>query len=353
MRAFGNQIRKDPITGRRVLVETEKPLKPDDYLVDRHVKSSAQCPFCPGNEPLTPHEIAAYGRPNPKVDAPGWKVRVVPNRFPAVTPDANHVILSRSKIGEESTAVDPSAASRPQDDVFQSMPAFGRHEVIVDHPDHKIEMADLEPAHIEIIVQAFRDRIREYEKDPRLKYALVFKNYGPRAGASLEHPHTQIVALPVIPSRADDEFQGSEGYFKKNKRCIFCDILQKEREAGTRITAQNDSFLAFSPFAARFPFELMILPTAHGSRFQDLSQKEVRDFAALLKTTLFKLKTTLKDPSYNLIVHSLPLGLPASPSFHWHVEIIPKLTRIAAFEWGTGFYVNPTSPEAASRSLSA
>ncbi len=319
------QLRKDPVTGRWVIVNTENPQK--EFTGLPHTRSTKTCPFCPGNESMTPPEIASF----PKKGGKGWQVRVIPNKFPA--------LRIEEKI--EKQAIGP----------YDKVGGFGAHEVIIENPEHDKEIADLPVEQVELILRMYRDRCLDLKKDARLKYILLFKNYGEAAGASLEHPHSQLIAMPIVPSRVLGEVKGSVDHFSRTERCIFCDILhQEETEKKLTVFAQ-DGFIALAPFASRFPFETWILPRTHEASFDSLGDNGLRSLAETLKTTLGKLKRALHDPSFNFMVHTVPMNGKDSESFHWHIEIIPNLTRVAGFELGTGFYVNPTPPEIAAEIL--
>ena len=232
------------------------------------------------------------------------------------------------------------------------MGGFGAHEVIIETPEHDKDIADLSQEQVELILRVYRDRCLDLKKDARLKYILIFKNYGAAAGASLEHPHSQLIALPIVPSRVLGEVKGALRHFEHTDRCIFCDILDQEHTEKKRTVYTEEGFIAISPFASRFPFETWILPNEHHASFDALSDEKIKALARTLKTTLSKLKHCLHDPSFNFMLHTIPIGGKETDSYHWHIEIIPILTRVAGFELGTGFYVNPTPPEIAARVLS-
>jgi len=326
-----SDFRKDAVTGRCVIMRTERMFKPGAYRVDKHQKQSQTCPFCPGKEAMTPGEIFALGRQaGAERDSGGWKIRVVPNRYAAVTPDAGPTEKSKG--------------------FYESAPAFGRHEVIVDHTAHDLEMADFDLEQLELVLRTYRERWRDASRAAGLRYAMIFKNFGQQAGASLEHTHSQLVALPFVPSRAADEIDGGARYFSEKNSCAWCDDRHSAQERGLEVFA-NKHFAVICPYAARFPFETHIVPVVHASDFTTLTDDAIPDLAAALKEILSRLKRLLDDPPYNFIIHSASLDMPIVSGFHWHIEIIPKLVRTAAFEWGTGFYVNPTPPEQAAEYL--
>ena len=322
------QLRKDPITGRWVIIRFESPQL--EFQHEPNQKSSRVCPFCPGNESMTPNEIyAVENKEKPKISR--WQVRVIPNKFPAL------------RI-EEST-------EKSADGIYDKVGGFGAHEVIVENPDHRIEIADLPVEQVEQILKVYRDRCLDLRKDARLRYILIFKNYGAAAGASLEHPHSQLIALPVVPSRVMDELKGAQRHYEHTERCLFCDLLDQERSEKKLTVFAEEGFVALAPFASRFPFETWILPREHQASFDALTDAKLKALAKTLKTTLLKLKTALNDPSFNFMIHTIPIQDRHVESYHWHIEIIPHLTQVAGFELGTGFYLNPAPPEAAASKL--
>jgi UDPglucose--hexose-1-phosphate uridylyltransferase len=187
--------------------------------------------------------------------------------------------------------------------------------------------------------------------DRRFKYILVFKNHGEAAGASLEHPHSQLIALPILPKQVVEELEGAKRYYANKERCIFCDIIRQEMESGVRVAAENADFVTLSPYAPRFPFETWILPRHHEAAFENSSSRIYENLARMLRSILSKADQVLDHPAYNLVLHTSPLQEDANEYYHWHLEIIPKLTKTAGFEWGTGFHINPTPPEEAARFL--
>jgi UDPglucose--hexose-1-phosphate uridylyltransferase len=327
-----SELRKDPVTGRWVIISSERRSRPSDFRIERHhVQRDDYCPFCNGHEDLTPPEIFAYrsngGRPN----GPGWDLRVVPNRFPALKVEGG--------------------LDREGDGMFDRMNGIGAHEVIIETPDHDKTLASMTEGEIERVLSAFRARVLDLKQDRRFRYILLFKNHGAPAGATLEHPHSQLIALPIVPDFVREEIEGARHHYADKERCVFCDIVKQELAAARRVIVENADIVALAPYAPRFPFETWLVPRRHGSRFEDAAQHEFESLARLLKSVLLRVNRTLESPSYNLIVHSAPFSEDASDAYHWHVELMPKLTRVAGFEWGTGFYINPTSPEEAARVL--
>jgi UDPglucose--hexose-1-phosphate uridylyltransferase len=325
------ELRKDPIIGRWVIISTDRAKRPSDFTREPVKAKGGFCPFCSGNESKTPPEVLAY-RPNGEsANAGGWTIRVVPNKFPALGIEGN---LSRQAEG-----------------MFDKMNGIGAHEVIVEAPEHEINLGDLSVKRIEDVFWAFRDRIVDLKKDRRFKYVLMFKNHGALAGATLEHSHSQLIALPIVPKYVAEELEGSKQYFLYKERCVFCDIIRQEIESGVRVVDENDSFLTLAPYAPRFPFETWILPRRHESSFENSSSHVYESLAKTLKNLLTRADQVLDNPAYNLVVHTAPLQEAATDYYHWHIEFMPRLTKTAGFEWGTGFYQNPTPPEEAARYL--
>ncbi len=231
------------------------------------------------------------------------------------------------------------------------MNGIGAHEVIIETPKHDMTLASLPARQVEDVLWAYRDRIIDLKRDRRFKYILIFKNHGDAAGASLEHTHSQLIALPVVPKRVTEEIEGANAHYNFKERCIFCDMIRQEIESKVRVIAENDGFLVMAPFAPRFPFEMWILPKAHQCAFEESQKREFEQLAPLLKDMLTRLDRVLDFPAYNYIIHTSPIGEASQDSYHWHMEIMPKLTKLAGFEWGTGFYINPTPPEESAKFL--
>jgi len=324
------ELRRDPITGRWVIISTEREKRPTSFKLTVERKGGF-CPFCEGNEQHTPSEIMAYRSNGSERDTAGWTLRVVPNKYPAL-----HIEGELNREGEG---------------MFDKMNGIGAHEVVVESPDHEMTMAKMEPTHIENVFWAFRDRMLDLKRDKRFRYILIFKNQGEAAGATLDHSHSQIIALPIIPKLASEEITGAKAYFNYKERCVYCDIIAQEKAESTRIVEENPDFIAISPFAARFPFETWILPKQHSAFFENAQKKEYESLSKLLRIVLTKMDRALATPPYNMIIHSSPFYENTQDFYHWHIELMPKLTKVAGFESGTGFYINPTSPEEAAQFL--
>jgi len=286
--------------------------------------------FCEGQEEKTPPEIAA-GRVDGRINGPGWTYRVVANKFPALRIEGD---------------LEPSGEG-----LFDRMSGVGAHEVVIETPDHTATLATLSPDAVADVLLAFRDRVVDLKKDPRFEYILVFKNHGAAAGASLEHPHSQLIATPIIPIMVSEELKGASEYYDMKERCVWCDVVHQERRARRRIIMESNGFVALAPFAPRFPFETWILPTQHRSAFEETGVEELRGLAEVLGGFLRRLDRVLGRPPFNFMLHTAPLREGPLDHFHWHLEIIPKLTNVAGYEWGTGFFINPVPPEDAAAAL--
>lgn len=324
------QLRKDPITSRWVIISTERGKRPLDFPPAPPPRQLGFCPFCPGNEDKTPPEIMAY-RKNGNPSDRRWSLRVVPNKFPALQIEGD---LDRTGEG-----------------IYDKMHGLGAHEVIIESPNHNDILSAMSEERVEDILWAYRDRILDLKKDDRFQYILIFKNYGEQAGASLEHPHSQLIATPIVPKRAREEVDGAKAYFDYKDRCIFCDMIRQELQHELRVIARNDDFVAIAPFASRFPFETWILPRNHEPFFQDAQKHDMVSCSKILKEVLGKMDHVLATPPYNYLIHSLPLQETEVNHYHWHIEIMPTLVKVAGFEWGTGFYINPVLPEDAAKYL--
>jgi UDPglucose--hexose-1-phosphate uridylyltransferase len=328
------ELRKDPVVGRWVIISTERSRRPTHFTAATPTRTSTACPFCPGSEDMTPPEVYSWRPQHPLPNGPGWQVRVVPNKFPALQIEGN---LDRRGEG-----------------LYDKMNGVGAHEVVIETPDHTADLADLDVGHIEQILIAYRERVIDLHRDRRFRYVLIFKNHGAQAGATLEHTHTQLIATPIIPKSIQEELEGSRRYYELKERCVFCDIVAQETadNNGRRVVTMNDRFVVLEPFAPRFPFETWILPRKHDDSFHMLSDdSEYRDLAVILKDTLQRLNQALERPPFNFVIHTAPVSDTSLEHYHWHLEIMPTLTRVAGFEIGSGFYINPTPPEDAAQYL--
>jgi UDPglucose--hexose-1-phosphate uridylyltransferase len=325
------EFRKDPIVDRWVIVATERSQRPSDFQLRPGTQCLSVCPFCAGHEAMTPGEVLAYRTCQIAPNTPGWAVRVVPNKYSALRPEAT---LEGGAEG-----------------LFETRRGLGFHEVIIETPEHDASLATLPIRHVEEVLRAYRHRLLDLQQDGRLRAALIFKNHGAAAGATLAHPHSQLIALPMIPKHLREELEGCARYYHEQGRCIFCDMIQQEVRLGRRVVHENAAFIALTPFASRLPYEVWVLPKTHEAWFEQASGEPDRLLAAMLQGVLRRSFNLLGDPPYNMMWHSAPWGDACARYYHWHLEIIPRLTGVAGFEWGTGFYINPTPPEEAARAL--
>jgi UDPglucose--hexose-1-phosphate uridylyltransferase len=324
------ELRRDPITGDWVVIASERAKRPSDFAARPRTSESedtSRCPFCPGNEAMTPPEIVAFRHPGSQRNGTGWWLRVVPNKFPALAVEGD---LNKTGFG-----------------MYDWMNGVGAHEVIIETPDHTRPFAFLETRQIEDVLWAYRARYLDLKKDPRLKYILLFRNHGRVAGASLSHPHSQLIATPMVPGEVMAEMAGMKRYESYRDRCAYCDIVNQERNEGSRLVTENEHFIAFEPYASKYPFETWVLPKRHGPSFASITPEEQTGFAAILSEALRRLYVVLDDPPYNFNLHTAPCDSDDRPDFHWHLEISPRLTIAAGFEMGTGIYINVTPPEVA------
>jgi len=325
------ELRRDPIHGRWVIISTERGRRPSDFVTEQPRPTGGFCPLCEGNEDKTPPEIIAFRDNGTPPNTPGWSLRVVPNKFPALHIEGD--------------------LNREGDGIYDKMNGIGAHEVVIETPLHYETIATLPLKAVKNVLWAYRERMIDLRRDQRLRYVLVFKNHGVAAGASLEHSHSQIIALPIVPRRVAEEIEGAKNYFNYKDRCVFCDIIRQELQQRSRLITENQAFLSIAPFASRFPFETWTLPKTHHPSFEHMESSLYEEAAQILSDTLQRLNHILDDPPYNYIIHTSSFPSVDQDYYHWHFEIMPKLTRVAGFEWGTGFYINPTPPEEAAQYL--
>jgi UDPglucose--hexose-1-phosphate uridylyltransferase len=325
------ELRKDPIVDRWVIISTERGMRPYDFSETPTRTQHGFCPFCYGNESKTPPEILAF-RPIPSTaNSSGWTLRVVANKFPALTTEG--------------------AISRVGEGMFDKISGNGAHEVIIESPNHETPLEELPVKSVEDTFWAFLQRIKDLKNDPRFRFILIFKNHGEAAGATLEHSHSQLIALPIIPETITEEVAAARRHYQYKERCIFCDLLHQERGDKRRVVSENEQFIALCPYAPRVPFETWILPKYHSARFENDGAAHFPLLAQIMKETLLRINRTLKAPPYNFYLHTSPLLGNYDEYYHWHLEIMPKTTKVAGFEQGTGCYINPTPPEEAAELL--
>ncbi len=321
------ELRRDPIVGRWVVIAPERADRPNALLRPMPEPQDApSCPFCPGNEAMTPPEILHRAGADR-----GWSLRVVPNRFPALRVETQ---LAHKGHG-----------------LYDSMAGVGAHEVIIETSEHARTLSQLPPAQLAEILRVWQERMVDLSRDLRLRSIFIFKNSGTPAGATLSHAHSQLVALPIVPPELQAELDGARAHYGRKERCIFCDVLAQELSDEARLVFENDGAVAFCPWAARSPFETWILPRTHGSSFESASGQELVALADALATMLRKMDKALEKPAFNLYLHTLPLREARNDWYHWHLELKPVLTLQAGFEWASGCFINPTPPEEAAAFL--
>lgn len=324
-------LRKDPIVGRWVIVAKSRAKRPHDFESSPRLRRGKFCPFCEGNEDSTPNEIIAYRNPGTQPNRKGWRVRVIPNKFPALEIEGD-----LQKRGEG---------------IYDMMRGVGAHEVIIESPQHLVSTSQLAEENLREVLWVYRDRLVDLKRDNRLVYGMIFKNVGAAAGASLEHTHSQLIVTPIVPINVGEEMSGSLEFYNYRGRCVYCDMIQQELATEKRIVVDAPGFLAFCPFASRFPFETWVLPKAHSSHYENIQKNGIEELAGMMRLVIAKIEAALDQPAYNYIIHTAPFDTQEIRHYHWHIEIMPSLTRAAGFEWGTGFYINPVPPEEAAAFL--
>lgn len=327
------ELRQDIVTGQWVVVATGRAVRPSAF--ERRgsappVVDSGDCPFCPGHETMTPPELLAVRPGGGKPDSPGWRVRVVPNMFPAFGSGR------------------PAAATTT---FFPRMAAEGTHEVIIHTPRHDLSLATMSAEEVGVVMSVYRRRYLANADDPHVRYVHIIVNHGRESGASLAHSHSQVFGAPLVPPLVRQELEGASRFDAANSGCVFCRMVSEELARGERLIAQNGSFLVVAPFASRLPFEAWVIPRSHRESFGLSSDEELRDLAKILKDMLCRYRDRLGDPSYNCYIHSAPCDGSGYPYYHWHLEAVPRLTIPGSFELGTSMWINITTPEQAAAYL--
>jgi UDPglucose--hexose-1-phosphate uridylyltransferase len=325
------EFRKDPVVDRWVIIAAERAQRPQRKPKRIRLPQSGICPFCAGSESMTPPAVLVLANDDASAHDASWSVRVVPNKYPALT---------------QSAGLTPA-----KDDLYHRLDAIGIHEVVIETPKHVADLAALSEIEIERILRAYRARMLHLRADRRWQYILIYKNQGIEAGATLAHSHSQIAALPMVPREPLEEFAAAEKHYAATGGCIYCKIIRSERENRARIIAKNDGFLAFCPFASRVAGETWILPERHASAFELAALADLSALARILHDLLKRLAARFDEPAFNYFIHSNPAHEPENPHYHWHLELLPKLQHVAGFEWGSGVYMNSLAPEEAARLL--
>ncbi|HEY3325152.1 MAG TPA: HIT domain-containing protein [Planctomycetota bacterium] len=326
-----SQLRKDPLSTRWVIIAADRAKRPSDFDFEPETAPPGFDPFLAGNEDKTPPEIAAFRQPGTQPNKPGWRVRVVPNKFPALQVEG-----SLNKRG---------------DGIYDLMQGLGAHEVIIDTPLSARSISELPEPQVQDVLWMYRDRLVDLRRDKRLKYGMVFKNVGRAAGATLYHSHSQLIVTPIVPLAVRQKLESCEAFYEYRGRCLLCDMVAQEMEQKSRVILDGGLFLVFQPYAPRTPFETWIVPKLHESHYETLAPQWCEELALVLKRTLARIEKGLGSVAYNYMVFTAPFDSAPLPHFHWHIEILPRLTKTAGFEWGTGFHINPVPPEDAAEFL--
>ncbi|MFA5035228.1 MAG: galactose-1-phosphate uridylyltransferase [Candidatus Margulisiibacteriota bacterium] len=330
------ELRQNPATREWVIIATERAKRPEDLgsgICPTSESSRQNCPFCPGKESLTPGEILAYREFGTQIDTPGWWIRIIPNKFAALAPDSRN--RDRTKVL----------------DFYSMMNGLGEHEVIIESPNHDQTIATMEEKQVEELFLAYRERYITLSKDPQFEMIIIFKNHGIAAGTSLHHPHSQLIATPITPMHIRHRLDESMRYFDDNGKCVYCVMIEKERQAKERVIMETDNFIAISPFAARSPFETKVYPKKHASSFDSILTSDAKELAYVMRTVLKKLYISLNNPDYNFVINSAPCHEKDVEYYHWNIQILPRVSAMAGFELGSGIYINTVIPEEAAKYL--
>ncbi len=329
--------RLDPLSGRWVIIAAGRGRRPNEFrLATRLAADPADCPFCPGHEGQTTPEIVAVGRPAGALgDSPGWNLRCFPNLYPALAADA---------------ADEPAPAG------LAARPGTGAHEVVVYDPRHDRGPTTVGPEVLAALLGLLQRRTADLAAEPAHRYVLAFVNHGPEAGATLAHPHGQIIATPLVPDTVAAKSARLQAHRRQGGGCLLCDLAAREEADGARLVAAGEHGVVLAPWASRLPYEMLLLPRRHAPDLIDATAAELLGLAEVLARALAALEELHPDPPLNLVLHGAPLvraeaDRAAAAAFHWHLEVVPRLTRLAGFEAGTGFSINAVPPELAAARL--
>ena len=376
-----SELRHDWLCDRWVIIAPQRNERPDDFApslgpVAIAAASQANCPFCCGHESETPPALAVYSADGPVDEAAQWLVRVVPNKFPAVNGVQTLKFATLASVegvkcslagdvelptelpiespGDASAAMAVELSSDgavPAIDLFHARHVSGAHEVIIESPQHFCSLTQLDRKTTTMIFRAYRDRLLYWSRCPDIAYSVVFKNVGLDAGASLVHTHSQLIATNVLPTDVRRAIERMELFEKTERACLFCRMLKDELEENVRIVAETSDFVAFCPFASRLPSLVTVVPRAHHSSFETTSDESIEQLAWLVHRLVRSIEICYPQAAYNYVLHTAPRGKRQSAAFHWRIEIFPRLTRVAGFEWGSDCFINPLPPELAARRL--
>lgn len=369
-----SELRHDWLSDRWVIIAPQRTERPDDFartcdpplpLTFKEDPTQATCPFCRGHETETPPPLAVYSLNGScgTSNSDAWHVRVVPNKFPAVNgvqslkfpgmgvEGVGNLLspaASRSHLTDDASA---SAATRPAIDLFHARHVSGAHEVIIESPLHLCSLTQLDRCTSTLIFRAYRDRLQHWSRCSDIAYSVVFKNVGLDAGASLVHTHSQLIATNILPTDVRRAVERMELFHQTEGECLFCRMLVDELQENVRIVAQTSDFVAFCPFASRLPSLVTIVPREHQSEFESTSDESLEQLAWLVHRILRSIERCYPQAAYNYVLHTAPQGKRSSPAFHWRLELFPRLTRVAGFEWGSDCFINPLPPELAAYRL--
>lgn len=324
-----SELRHNKVTGEWVIIASERASRPEDFHSTKDKppmpQRKASCPFCPGNEKMTPHETLA-DREDTDVDTSGWQVRVVPNKYPALDPNVD-------------------AEWFTQAGYFNGVKGFGVHDVIIDHPRHDLTIATMPLTSVERLFFIYRERYRQLEKNEHILLINIFRNYGLKAGASLEHPHSQVIATPIIPTRIQHRLNMAKEYYQTHGRCVLCDAIERTIEVRDRVVMETGRFLVFMPFASQSPFETWVVPRRHCASFGEITNRECRELAHIMRDILWRVYSTLGDPDYNYLIQASPTNTRYREKYHWFVQILPRVVPSVGFEISSGIYISTAKPE--------
>ncbi len=347
-----SELRHDWLADRWVIIAPQRSERPEDFSHSVSIdRDSSRCPFCVGHENETPAPVASYGNVRGGRGS-GWQVRVVPNKFPAV--NGVHYRIDSGHLSSGSSIVDESLEI--QSPHFRNINLFSRrnlsggHEVIIESPLHLHSLTQLDRETVGLVFQAYRDRLAYWRTERQSIYAVVFKNVGYDAGASLAHTHSQLIATDLLPTEVSRHVERMEQFRRTEKTCLFCRMLAEESEQAVRVVEQTASFTAFCPFASRLPSMVNILPNAHCSAFETIDDAMLDELAWLTHRLIRRIERCYPKAAYNFVIHTAPANACAEV-FHWRIELFPRLTKVAGFEWGSDCYINPLAPENAAAAL--
>lgn len=319
-----SELRYNTISGDWVIIASERAKRPKDFKkteegkkpIDRYQK---ECPFCVGNEAASGEETFRMG------DGKSWQIRCLYNKFPALSPK--------------------EPLSRQSGIIYNHITGFGFHEVVIEHPRHDMMIPLMSDENVENIIKTYKNRYVSMEAQEGIEAIVIFKNQGPRAGASLIHPHSQIVATPIVSPDLRRRMERAARHYDVTGKCVFCAVLEEETSQKKRMVLETDSFVSFVPFAAAAPFLVWIVPRRHMPAFNEINDGELKDLARHLKAVLSKLYNGLDNPDYNYTIRSAPICEKGTEYFHWYLSIVPRITNPAGFELGSGIFINASIPE--------